>query len=142
VLTTLPYVYAFERELQSLIQVMKDKGRTQDPLVRQRIADAWSGLEIIRYTNMRLITGLTQSGTLGPESSVSKLQWAQWHRDLGELEMQLLGLSSEVVGLDYELDEFQKSFLNSRAETIYGGAVEIQRTIVGERVLGLAKEPS
>jgi alkylation response protein AidB-like acyl-CoA dehydrogenase len=142
VLTTLPYVYAFERELRSLIRVLKDKGRTQDPLVRQRVADAWSGLEIIRYTNLRLITGLTQSGTLGPESSVSKLQWAQWHRDLGELEMQLLGLASDVVGADYELDEFQSSFLNSRAETIYGGAAEIQRTIIGERVLGLAKEPA
>jgi alkylation response protein AidB-like acyl-CoA dehydrogenase len=142
VLTTLPYAYAFERELRSLIRVLKEKGRTQDSLVRQRVAEAWSGLEIIRYTNLRLITGLMQSGTLGPESSVSKLQWAQWHRDLGELEMQLLGLASDIVGADYELDEFQKSFLNSRAETIYGGAVEIQRTIVGERVLGLAKEPT
>ena len=142
VLTTLPYAYAFERELRSLIRVMQDKGRTQDPLVRQRLADAWAGLEIIRFTNLRLITGLMQSGTLGPESSVSKLQWAQWHRDLGELEMQLLGLAGDVVGEDYELDEFQKSFLNSRAETIYGGALEIQRTIVGERVLGLAKEPT
>jgi alkylation response protein AidB-like acyl-CoA dehydrogenase len=56
--------------------------------------------------------------------------------------MQLLGLAGDVVGADYELDEFQKSFLNSRAETIYGGALEIQRTIVGERVLGLSKEPT
>ncbi len=142
VLTTLPYAYAFERELRALIRVLRDRGRTQDPLVRQRLADAWAGLEIIRFTNLRLITGLMQTGTLGPESSVSKLQWAQWHRDLGELEMQLLGLAGDVVGEDYELDDFQKSFLNSRAETIYGGALEIQRTIVGERVLGLAKEPT
>ncbi len=142
VLTTLPHAYAFERELNALIGVARQSGRISDPRVRQQLAEAWSGLEIIRYTNMRLISSLTRNGVLGPESSVSKLQWSLWHRRLGELEMQLLGLAGDIVGDDYTLDPFQKNFLNSRAETIYGGAAEIQRTIVGERVLGLPREPS
>ncbi|ONH55511.1 acyl-CoA dehydrogenase [Frankia sp. CcI49] len=138
-LTTLPYQYMFERELSDLIKVLRDRGRTADPLVRQRVADAWIGLEVVRYTNLRMIASLTRTGDLGPESSISKLQWANWHRRLGELEMTLLGPASEIVGEDYGLDLFQTSFLNSRAETIYGGANEIQRTILGERVLGLPR---
>lgn len=138
-LTTLPYQYMFERELSDLIKILRDRGRTADPLVRQRVADAWIGLEVVRYTNLRMIASLTRTGDLGPESSISKLQWANWHRRLGELEMTLLGPASEIVGEDYELDLFQTSFLNSRAETIYGGANEIQRTILGERVLGLPR---
>ena len=53
----------------------------------------------------------------------------------------LLGADELVVGEGYELDPFQRIFIDSRAETIYGGANEIQRNIVGERVLGLPKEP-
>lgn len=138
-LTTLPYQYMFERELSDLIRILRDRGRTADPLVRQRVADAWIGLEVVRYTNLRMIASLTKTGDLGAESSISKLQWANWHRRLGELEMTLLGPASEIVGEDYGLDLFQTSFLNSRAETIYGGANEIQRTILGERVLGLPR---
>jgi alkylation response protein AidB-like acyl-CoA dehydrogenase len=69
------------------------------------------------------------------------LFWSQWHRDLGELMMDLLGADATVVGEGWSLDPFQTVFLNSRAETIYGGANEIQRNIVAERVLGLPKEP-
>lgn len=141
-LTTLPYQYMFQRELADLIDALRDRGRMGDPLVRQRLADAWIGLEVVRYTNLRMITSLTREGRLGEESSISKLQWASWHRQLGELEMDLLGPASEVVGEDYGLDPFQLSFLNSRAETIYGGANEIQRTILGERILGLPKDPT
>ncbi|WP_007507368.1 acyl-CoA dehydrogenase family protein [Pseudofrankia saprophytica] len=139
-LTTLPYQYMFARELRSLVDVLRDRGRTADPLVRQRLADAWIGLEVVRYTNLRMIGTLTRTGDLGSESSVSKLQWATWHQRLGELSMRLLGPSAEIVGDGYALDGFQRGFLNSRAETIYGGANEIQRTILAERVLALPKE--
>ena len=71
----------------------------------------------------------------------SKLYWANWHRDAGELMIEILGADGLVVGEGYELHAMQHIFLNSRAETIYGGANEIQRNIVGERVLGLPKEP-
>ena len=77
-----------------------------------------------------------------PEASIIKLYWATWHRRLGELAIDVLGPAGLVAdGLPYELDEFQRTFLFSRSETIYGGSNEIQKNIIGERVLGLPPEP-
>ena len=77
-----------------------------------------------------------------PQASISKLFWATWHRDLGELAMDVLGMHAEVAEfLPYELSDLQRIFLFSRADTIYGGSNEIQRNIIGERVLGLPPEP-
>jgi alkylation response protein AidB-like acyl-CoA dehydrogenase len=55
--------------------------------------------------------------------------------------MDVRGPAAMVVEADYELDEFQRTFLFSRSETIYGGSNEIQKNIIGERVLGLPPEP-
>jgi alkylation response protein AidB-like acyl-CoA dehydrogenase len=72
---------------------------------------------------------------------VSKLVWANWHRGLGELAMTVAGAASLVArDAPYDLDEWQRLFLFSRADTIYGGSNEIQRNILAERVLGLPKE--
>jgi alkylation response protein AidB-like acyl-CoA dehydrogenase len=77
-----------------------------------------------------------------PEASIAKLFWGSWHRRLGELAIDVLGPDSMIVrGAEYELDDFQRAFLFSRAETIYGGSNQIQRNIIGERVLGLPAEP-
>ena len=101
---------------------------------------------------MRLLTSLTHDAPAGPEQSIGKLYWASWHRRLGELAMRVRGAASMVAdphdgahvgqgGLDYPLDRWQRTFLYSRAHTIYGGSNEIQRNIIGERVLGLPREP-
>jgi alkylation response protein AidB-like acyl-CoA dehydrogenase len=139
--TVLPYQAAFEQQLHELMQLLRSRGRTADPVVRQRLARAWIGLQLNRYNNARMLTRLVRDGTLGPETSLSKLFWSQWHRDLGESMMDLLGPEATVVGDGWTLDPFPAVFLNSRAETIYGGANEIQRNIVAERVLGLPKDP-
>jgi alkylation response protein AidB-like acyl-CoA dehydrogenase len=139
--TALPYQAAFEQQLHELVLELRARGRTADPLVRQRLARAWIGLQLNRHNNTRMLTRLLRDGALGPEASLSKLFWSQWHRDLGELMMDVLGVDATIVGDGYLLDPFQTVFLNSRAETIYGGANEIQRNIVAERVLGLPKEP-
>ncbi len=92
-----------------------------------------------------MLTGLARSGVLGPEASIGKLFWSTWHRNLGELAMDVLGTSGGVIdgepGKGYELNELQQNFMFSRSETIYAGASEIQRNIIGERVLGLPREP-
>lgn len=91
------------------------------------------------------------AGTGGGEASVAKLLWANWHRDLGQLAMDVQGASSLVAPWadsegnasditdpeHLELDEWQRLFLFTRADTIYGGSNEIQRNIISERVLGL-----
>jgi alkylation response protein AidB-like acyl-CoA dehydrogenase len=138
--TVLPYQAAFEQQLHDLVEALRARGRTSDPAVRQALARAWVGLQLNRLNNARMLTRLVRDGTLGPDASLSKLFWSQWHRDLGALMMDLLGADSTLVGDGWSLDRFQSVFLNSRAETIYGGANEIQRNIVAERLLGLPKD--
>ena len=73
------------------------------------------------------------------QDNVSKLLWANWHRDLGEIAMDVQGKTGMVVdGGDF--DEWQRLYLFTRADTIYGGSNEIQRNIIAERVLGLPRE--
>jgi alkylation response protein AidB-like acyl-CoA dehydrogenase len=139
--TVLPYQAAFEQQFQELVAALAARGRACDPVVRQRLARAWIGLQLNRHNNARMLTRLLRDGELGPEASLSKLFWSNWHRDLGALMIDVLGADTMVVGDGYALDPFQAVFLNSRAETIYGGADEIQKNIVAERVLGLPKEP-
>ncbi|WP_131744885.1 acyl-CoA dehydrogenase family protein [Frankia sp. Cppng1_Ct_nod] len=137
--TVLPFQAGFEREMRALIDLVKS--RPADPVLRDRIASAYVGLRVMQAMNIRTISRAVANAHPGPESSISKLFWSTWHRDFGELLMDATGADSMLVGEDYKLSLFQASFLNSRAETIYGGAVEIQHNILGEQVLGLPKEP-
>jgi len=114
-------------------------------VIRQRLAQAYIGVQIMKYNGLRMLTGLARKGVLGPEASIGKLFWSNWHRNLGELAMDVLGPAAAIIEGDpakgYELNELQRSFMFSRSETIYAGASEIQRNIIGERVLGLPREP-
>jgi alkylation response protein AidB-like acyl-CoA dehydrogenase len=79
-------------------------------------------------------------GDIGPgQDNVSKLLWANWHRDLGELAMDVVGKAG-LVAEDGKFDAWQHLYLFTRADTIYGGSNEIQRNIIAERVLGLPRE--
>ena len=100
----------------------------------------------MKYNGMRMLTNLVHKGALGPEASIGKLFWTTWHKAFGETAMHVLGADALCVdarraATSYELDELQRIFMTSRAETIYAGASEIQRNIIGERVLGLPREP-
>jgi alkylation response protein AidB-like acyl-CoA dehydrogenase len=138
--TVLPFQALFEREMRSLLDLVGARGLAADPLLRQRLATAWGGLRILQLNNDRLLSTVLQGGHPGPESSIGKLYWANWHRDFGELMIDVLGADGLVAHDCPSAAAMQHSFLNSRAETIYGGANEIQRNILGERVLGLPKE--
>jgi alkylation response protein AidB-like acyl-CoA dehydrogenase len=73
-------------------------------------------------------------------ASVLKILWYRWHKQLGELAMEVRGAPSMVARDEpYDLDEWQRLFLFSRADTIYGGSDEIQRNIIASRALGLAR---
>ena len=76
------------------------------------------------------------------QASIAKLLWANWHRTLGELAMNVRGSDGLFATgpEDGDLDEFQRLFLFTRAETIYGGSDEVQRNILAERVLNLPRE--
>jgi alkylation response protein AidB-like acyl-CoA dehydrogenase len=129
----------FARELDALVALAHANGAIDDPVVRDGLVRARMGLEVMRLHAMRSLTGPAAE----PHApSVSKLVWANWHRGLGELAMTVAGAASLVAReAPYDLDEWQRLFLFSRADTIYGGSNEIQRNILAERVLGLPKEP-
>jgi alkylation response protein AidB-like acyl-CoA dehydrogenase len=135
----------FARELQEVIDAAHANGAATDPRIRGELADSYIGVQIMKFNGMRMLTGLVQKGVLGPAASIGKLYWSTWHRTLGERALHVLG--SDALTLpdsppgDYQLDEFHRLFMFSRSETIYAGASEIQRNIIGERVLGLPREP-
>jgi alkylation response protein AidB-like acyl-CoA dehydrogenase len=131
---------SFRRELDRLVEVARARGVADDPPVRQRLAAAHVELEIMRYNILRSLSGV-EGPAAPPEASIAKLYWAGWHQRLGELAMDVLGPSATLAGPGYDLDDVQRSFLFARSESIYGGSDQIQRNIIGERVLGLASEP-
>ncbi|MGH9098121.1 MAG: acyl-CoA dehydrogenase family protein [Acidimicrobiales bacterium] len=132
---------SFRRELDHLMEAARANGRIADPVVRQRLARAYGELEILRYNTLRSLSSI-DGPVAPPEASIIKLYWATWHQGLGELAIDVLGPAGLVAeAFPYELDEFQRTFMFSRAETIYGGSNEIQKNIIGERVLGLPPEP-
>jgi alkylation response protein AidB-like acyl-CoA dehydrogenase len=136
---------AFEHELAHLLDVARKNGAAEDAVVRDELARSYAGLQVMKYNGLRMLTGLVHRGALGPEASIGKLFWTTWHREFGEVAMDVLGaegleIASNADGA-YELDELHQVFMASRAETIYAGSSEIQRNIIGERVLGLPREP-
>jgi len=136
---------AFEREWRTVADVARKNGAAEDPVIRQRLARAFVGVKVMAYNGMRMQTALARTGVVGPEASIGKLYWSTWHRNLGELSMDILGPAGQIVpaagGGEYVLDDLQRSYMFSRSETIYAGSSEIQKNIIGERVLGLPREP-
>jgi len=123
--STLGQQVGFRRELDA-VAALADP---EDMVLQEQLARAAVELSVMRSHALR---------TRGSDPSVSKLLWAGWHRRLGELAMRARGAESMVMGDD--LDQWQRLYLFSRADTIYGGSDEVQRNIIAERVLGLPRE--
>lgn len=147
---TLGQQTSFRAEFDDLLAEAVAGGRSREPVLRDQLMRSYIGLEILRFNQLRMLTALVHDSLPGPEQSIGKLYWASWHRRLGELGMAVRGAGAMVAGdtghcghggLAYRLDRRQRTFLYSRAHTIYGGSDEVQRNVIGERVLGLPREP-
>ncbi len=115
---------------------------TQDPIMRQKLAQLWIDTEVFKYTGARAITKLLKGELPGPEASTGKMMWVEGHQRLQELAMEIEGPYAQLTkGSPWALAGglWQHTFLRSRANSIEGGTTEIQRNIIGERVLGLPK---
>ncbi|GAB3072121.1 acyl-CoA dehydrogenase [Nocardioides zeae] len=142
-------------ELDRLVALVRDRGLDQTDWVRDRIAQAHLRLEMLRYLGERNLAGALSGAPPGPESSIIKLYESEYHAQITELALELLGddavawsgepgvahLGPDPLGSPSSPAAWIRQFLTSRAATIYGGSSEIQRNTLGEQVLGLPREP-
>jgi alkylation response protein AidB-like acyl-CoA dehydrogenase len=120
-----------ELAMERLIDACRKHGA--DPVLRQRLAQSWIEVEIFRLHNARTLTRLARGDELGAESSIVKLFWANLSQRLYDTAFAALAPNAD--------DEWITGMLASRATSIMGGTSEIQRNIIGERILGLPREP-
>ncbi|BBX54347.1 acyl-CoA dehydrogenase IpdE1 [Mycolicibacterium poriferae] len=132
--STLGQQIRYAREHSNLVEVARKTGAADDPLIRERLTRSWAGLRAMRSYALA-----TMDEEQPGQDSVSKLLWANWHRELGEIAMDVQGMAGLTLP-GGEFDEWQRLYLFSRSDTIYGGSNEIQRNIIAERVLGLPRE--
>ena len=148
----------FARELDAVRAEARRLGKNKDPLIRQRLARAWSNIKIIEINGYRTLTdALNGTDHTAALNACNKTFWSETHQRTMDLAIDVLGAEGQILrggseggellpGVrrgrsDYPVDDLQASFFFSRSETIWGGTAQIQRNIVGERVLGLPKEP-
>ena len=131
----------YEKQFWELVDLVRKLGREHDPLVRQNLAWAYTHVQIMRFSGLRLLAQLAEGQEPGPEASTSKLFWSEYQKRLGEIVADLRGAPGLVrpEGDGYPIDRWQELFLASRAGTIYSGTSEIQRNIIAERALGLPR---
>jgi alkylation response protein AidB-like acyl-CoA dehydrogenase len=134
---------AYEREFWDLVETARKRGSDTDPVIRQKLAWAYTQVELMRFGGLRALANLAQGRQPGPEASINKLFWSEYHKKLGEIAMDIEGADGLIRpdGTGYPTTPWQNVFLASRAGTIYSGTNEIQRNIIAERALGLPKEP-
>ncbi|MGJ8668880.1 MAG: acyl-CoA dehydrogenase family protein [Oceanococcus sp.] len=130
----------FAHELDLVIKAAKANGQASNPLIRDRIAKAWGGLRVLRYNALRMLADDSNSMSLGREALMYKYGWSNWHRDLGELAMAVLGPQGDMPAQDFDVLRLQQIFMFSRSDTIYGGTNEIQLNQIAERGLGMPRE--
>lgn len=140
---TLGQQMAFQRELDEIIEHARHTGRLDDAILRDRLTSLWIRLRLMRTTALRTLS--IDAAELGREAMIGKLFWANLHRDMGEVAMDVLGADAMIIRDRYDahepLDAFHRLFMFTRSDTIYGGSDQIQRNVIGERALGLQREP-
>lgn len=151
----------FEEEYKLMVAAAQENGAIDEPIIRQRLARYYSQVQIIRINGLRGLTATLQKKKdpgVAALGATNKMFWSEMHRDAMELALDIHGASSMLVDTgastgnwpatarlqcreSYPVSAMMSAFFFSRSETIWGGAAEIQRNIVGERALGLPKEP-
>jgi alkylation response protein AidB-like acyl-CoA dehydrogenase len=135
----------YTKQFWNAVEMVKKYGRDKDPLVRQQLAWAFSHVEIMRFQGLKLLSEVIAKKEPGPASSINKMFWSEYSQKFAEILMNVRGADAMVMPdqapSEYNPDQWQSNFLSSRSVTIWGGTAQVQRNIVGERVLGLPKEP-
>ena len=148
----------FLKEWESIVVEARRVHKTDRPLVRDALVRAWSKVKIMEINGYRTLTdALRETHDAALLGACNKMFWSEAHRASTELAIDLLGMEGQILTgtgpstgvlagtrrgrADYPVSDLQASFFFARSETIWGGTAEIQRNIIGERALGLPKEP-
>ena len=123
---------ALKIALGELMELVRERGLDEDPVIRQRIAQLYIEAEALRLNASRGLTQIMKTGIPGPEGSLVKWQWSDSNQALTELAMDIRGAEAPLVD-----ESWTYRFLRARANSIEGGTTEILKNIVAERVLGL-----
>ncbi len=150
---TLPIM--FRDELERLFDLARENGAADDPIMRDKLADAYIGNEVMRFLGNDSLARYLAGHAPGPDAAINKLYWSEYHQDVTELALDVLDRESLVahgrrptntimfqtddVGAPSTSASWITTFAISRSGTIYAGTSEIQKSIIGERLLGLPK---
>jgi alkylation response protein AidB-like acyl-CoA dehydrogenase len=133
----------FDRLVELAHSTMRNgKPASEDPVIRQKLGQCFTDIEIMRLNQMRAISRINQKGVPGPESSILKVFWTELNQRFQQIATELLGSYATLTkGDPHAIDEGQwaYTFLRARGNTIEAGTSEIQRNILGHFVLGLPK---
>jgi alkylation response protein AidB-like acyl-CoA dehydrogenase len=132
----------YRRYIKRLMEIAGERGLTGDPLVRQKLAQAYTEIEVMRCNQMRAFSRINETGIPGPEGSIQKIFWSELNQRLQQTAMEILGPYGQLAhGASDAFDQGQwaYNYLRSRGNTIEAGTSEIQRNIIGHFVLGLPK---
>jgi alkylation response protein AidB-like acyl-CoA dehydrogenase len=156
----------FEEEYRLMRQAAESNGRIREPHIRQRLMEYYTKIQILRINGLRNLTaavkgergGQRDMGTIAL-GATNKMFWSEMHQAAMELALDIWGPGAMLIDAGpeggswpgtarerqrpgYPVSPMMSAFFFSRSETIWGGTSQIQRNIVGERVLGLPREPS
>jgi alkylation response protein AidB-like acyl-CoA dehydrogenase len=151
----------FQAEVDAIVARARENETISDPRVRQRLMQAYTRVQIMRFNGLRSLTAAIDASRdpgVVAIGATNKMFWSEHHRDTMELAIDIWGPDAQILTgqrdveswpavqrmagrPDYPVSPLQQAFFFSRSETIWGGTAEIQRNIVGERILGLPKEP-
>ena len=137
----------FKRQIERLIDLSRTierNGRpaSEDPIIRQKLAQMYTEIEIFRLNQMRTLTRMSKSGVPGPEGSIQKIFWSEMNQRMQQVAMEMLGPYGQLTresDLAVDHGQWAHAYLRSRGNTIEAGTSEIQRNIIGHFVLGLPK---
>ena len=126
--------------VKALSRLAESRGVKDDPVVRQGIADVYIGQTIMKFIGLRIRAAVTSGRAPGPEGSIAKLAGALLSRKTSDLAIAIAGAGGQAWE-DEKEGRWAQLVLSTPASRIAGGTDEVQRNIIGERVLGLPKEP-
>jgi alkylation response protein AidB-like acyl-CoA dehydrogenase len=137
----------FKRNISRLIELSRKfhkngHAAAQDPLSRQKLAQCYAEIEIMRLNQLRAFSRITATGAPGPEGSIQKIFWSELNQRLQQIAQEMFGAYGQLLGGDsHAVDKgiWSYGYLRTRGNTIEAGTSEVQRSIIGHFVLGLPK---